>query len=81
MEYGPPHTSHWPEAAFRPLAPKRPRGRSNAGSAGSAGASKSLLRESTERHFTEAERFGNPVLETYLMDHTYTDYRGPCFKV
>jgi len=77
--FQPAETPHWPESAFKPA--KRQRGRSVAGSVvGKEEEGNGLFKESKERHFTEAERFANPVLETYLLDHSYTDYRGPCFK-
>ena len=77
MVWAEPQTPEWPESAFRPPARKRP---SRAKSGGQAGDGAPLLRESKERHHAESKRFGNAVLNTYLLAPTYTDYRGPCFK-
>ena len=77
-QYVEPHTPHWPDSAFRPVPQRRARGRSAVEADGKA--SKPLVKVSRERHLSEAERFANPVLSTYLLDDTYSDYRGACFK-
>jgi hypothetical protein len=82
----PVYTQPWPESAFKPPTPEAP-ARPRAGSSGSSGSESSarrraasLLRPSKARHLSEAARFANPVIESYMHAEDYSDYRGIAYK-
>ena len=72
----PAYTPAWPEKAFGASR----RVRSASAVEGGGGRRLLSLQPSTHRHSHEAHAFNNPVIRSYLMEETYQDYRGPCFK-